>query len=710
MLSLGGSSNAEYWASNATYRTENDQLILISRNVNGGFTVTTQSGQIIKFGHITGTRAYRGGDYNGVTKAWLMESVEDAYGNKYTINYTHYTADGGYMPSSMTFPTMGTATGSVVFGYTDRLGSRSWGYERGQRYDRGKKIMNEITTYSGTVPVKHYEISYENSPATGRDRIDWIEECGYNNQGVKDNCAVKLDMEWGDGDRGFTTGADFHASQADPFRYMDLDGSGNYVRETDENVYGTIVTRRGIAVLKKQANSTASTGLVVEYKLGNYPDYTITSIVQKSSGTGENLVLADKVIFADFNNDGLTDVIAGEKIWIQDQADVLHFTSSDNNIYEGTAGWAEVAVLDLNNDGMPDLLRTIPDPANLGDNKVQVYLQFTDTHRFQNTGVDYPVSDTRSVALEENRWTSGSMFRLLGDFNGDGQKDIAYHRKETGETEGEWKVLINKGDGYFDNEFTLATTLTSGSRANQNQQGYAFDYNRDGLSDLIIKKAGEDCEWRVVVSSYVDGVFDFVELEGEQPFNGDLGGVCEEKAVPELSIFRGDQNNDGYQDLMGGYPQRYYAGKPGKPDLLTSVENGFGDGTVVEFYYSSLKPSNYFSNRDSPYPLVPASRSKHVVTEMRTTNGVMSYGYMGENITEYSYENFNQDVTGRYYSGFKKITQTDTAAKIATTTVTEQEGWAQGHPISVVVKRKCNCSVDEDKRVSRVSSKYNTLF
>ena len=229
----------------------------------------------------------------------------------------------------------------------------------------------------------------------------------------------------------------------------------------------------------------------------------------------------------DFNGDGKDDL----------------FTSDSNNLYVALSNGdgsfktvttalsasavaanlqTQAAIADLNGDGKLD--------AVLG---AQASVEVSKGHgdgSFDTSGLKLAIPQESGVAVQ------GSIAVAVGDFDGDGHKDIALLAMPAFNTQGYAGMLFvyyGKGDGAF----SAAVPVASLNKGYANL--YAADLNKNGLNDLVLKASGS-------VNGSAIGI---VHSLGGQKF-GPVVNYYAGTGLADLAIV--DLNGDGFPDLVFG--------------------------------------------------------------------------------------------------------------------------------------------------------------
>lgn len=707
----GSVDDDSYWATGAVYKTEIDNFSKIKAygsSFNGGhsyFKVLTKDGRTLTYGGQDSSQNSRipaAGQSAGAISVWALDKVEDAYNNNYTISYDVNAADGDYRPLRINF----APEGAVVFTYHDRLGQVPSGYDMGYQFQH-KKILDKVTTYIGVTsptnpesgtPVKKYDIEYQLSPDTQRERVRTISECGYVNGSWK--CAKPLTFDWQTGEFGVNqTGVNVTHCNGLPIteaiqQVADIDGDGyndiifvsgtisagsaqgcfdppgvpwkgsgfpaGYTTDSSQ----LIMTSTGYGIISHISSPIAGTNSYNRAVGITYStDWTTHTTVFKLI-VGPTQGSISPIVVTDFNNDGLGDFTYLNQEYTQIAGSVPNFTSTAKTVD------AYTMFVDLDGDGLKDSLVSNP---NLTTGKVMAASGFS-TWNF-NFEVSSPEPQVYTNGMGPTLHFQGSQTRILADINGDGLQDFVYHREDSSNN-GIWYYRLNKQTGSADNENSsgVVAALPNQIYKPHNFYGYNYDYDKDGRDDLItiVPSGSQVCQLRILLArDNSSGGIAFQEATA----NGSLiiftppgdNIPCAPHYQPAFAnIFAGDLNNDGVVDMY--YSGKVYFGKPKQPDLLVKVTDGFNAEVALE--YSTLtgdlnngKPL-YTPDSVAPvFPQVPASRNMQVVKKLSVSNGLNGYSDRF-----YNYAGAKTDVQGRGFLGFANIQTTDVATGITTST------------------------------------------
>lgn len=213
-------------------------------------------------------------------------------------------------------------------------------------------------------------------------------------------------------------------------------------------------------------------------------DGTYTVVFANSNGiSGYNLdQLADKVISFDYNHDGYDDLLCyrpGSKAaWLLKSNGNGTFSvvfASSNGIagYNLDASTDKVITLDYNNDGYDDLLCYRP------GSKAAWLLKSNGNGTFTVI-----FSNGNGIAGYNLDQTSDQIISL--DYNGDGYDDLLCYRPGS---KAAW-LLKGNGNGAYTAVISSSNGLVGFNLDAASDKIIALDYNKDGLSDIILFRPG----------------------------------------------------------------------------------------------------------------------------------------------------------------------------------------------------------------------------
>ena len=243
-----------------------------------------------------------------------------------------------------------------------------------------------------------------------------------------------------------------------------------------------------------------------------------------------------------------------------------------------------------------------------------------------NGVLSYTTSDNTLSA--PTLWLSGSgpsgptynaSYQFTGDFNGDGKTDYMYNY-------GGWYVALSNGSGFNAPTQWLSNSGPSGPTYNIGYQ-YVGDFNGDGKTDYMYNYGG----WYVALSngSGFNAPTQWLSNSGPSGQTYSIGYQ-----------YMGDFNGDGKTDYLYSYGDWYVAESHEQADLLSSVSNGIGGITTIEY-----KPSTEYVNTLLPFPVQ--------VVQSITTNDNNSI----TSVTQYSYADGYYDIAERDFRGFGYVKQ-----------------------------------------------------
>lgn len=548
--------------------------------------------------------------------AWGSGPTGPSLGREWNIAEVQYTGRAGQ-----------SSANKVVFSYTDRVDDRSEAYHEGSK-NISVRLLDRIRTYvnspnptalgpaANAVMVKVLKLGYQLGPRTRRNLVTSVKECA---DAAEQKCMPATSFTYAAGqDQSYQVNAGFRNS--------------------------------GMATLPMHSTSA---------NLG--------------------------ILLGDFNGDGRTDIIrwsdapSGNEHWLSNGdgtftqvpngSGAAQFNITDQNLFKSDGCYSS-AVIDMNADGVPDILRynAASNPAgvtcaSLGVNYIYFArgdgsfnrVQFTSAALSKVQSVKTRRCGTANCLIEPLwliRWTAGSTFYLL-DVNSDGRPDIVTTtlpaQADYDETSGPpadacasttcTRVFRNNGDGTFTE---IPTNVANRSLYSRPAVGYEItrytktvDVNGDGLLDLVgmeRRYSNSAYGWR----SRGDGNFDAFNASNAEcisplDFNGDQRADCLGSTVYYSDGTLVLQQTATFN--LGGPGQEVFSTAiPSPLGTVTGDFNGDGRHDILRWKDDPAQNAIYLSNGDGSF--APASASFNLTTAdwaLQHSNG--SYGFVVADFT-----------------------------------------------------------------------------
>jgi hypothetical protein len=723
-----------YGVAGSEYRTELDSFskIVASGTAGNGvasFKVQTKAGLTMEYGNTADSRIEAQG--KTTVRVWALNKVSDVKTNYLTVSYYKSADSSVYAPLTVGYD------GNVVnIEYETTRADRIQGYMAGSLVQVDRRISHIKTYAKGSSDlVFDYKIGYTGGATVQRSVIANISRCERNG-----NCLSGLALTIGNtATVGFTSSSAHLANLSDSafvhgvgdagLRVVDLNGDGL----PDLLHLGYFVNGEFGGGLIRRAFINTGTGFVRnDAYVNGVSDSAFTHTYSRDAGL--------RVV--DLNGDGLPDLLhlgyfvngewggaALKRAFINTGSGFVQDNTWTANLSDSAfvhgGGDGGLRVVDLNGDGLPDLL-------HLGYFVNGEFGGGLIRRAFINTGTGFVRNDAYVSGVSDSAFThtySRDAGLRVVDLNGDGLPDLLHLGYFVN---GEWggaalrRAFINTGSGFVQDNTWIANMSDSAFVHGGWDAGLqVVDLNGDGLPDLLhlgyfvngefggglIRRAFINTGTIFVRNdAYVSGASDsafthtnsrdaglrVVDLNGDGLpdllhlgyfVNGEWGGGALKRAFINTgsgfvqdntwtaslsdSAFahsgRGsgleivDLNGDGVSDLlMLGY---FLSGEFGGGAVMRSyLNNGMADyrlkgvqqaGAGTDINYQPLTKKSIYTKDAAPnaavYPKLDLQYSMYVVGEVKTSNGVG-----GMNAVQYSYGGLKAELgTGRGMLGFR---------------------------------------------------------
>ena len=584
-----------YLADGSTYSTEQDSFAQITKQSDSVFKVRTKSGRI-------NTYEQQGGQ----NTTWQLIREEDTFGNNIIYKYEVHGINE-WLLDEITYTGTGGSLGTrhIRLNYDDRIKAYSTKYLFNEKTESTQRLEYiTITTPAGL--HRTYDFKYVDDNAEGLLLLEKVLETAGNNTVPR----TLIETTW-QGDQLYrmirpdVDGIDMiEPLTVTPEMLESISENESFASENPNGTEGEALTIARLDI-GADINGDGSKELIAN---GD------TLLFYKTSGqlkgylglTGRNLSLINGKAHADYNNDGITDLILYPKegaiaddgtitvasyyqigLW-KGTAFVAGTTNADNlfDFYStgvpkfdvtenGMSANSDMRTADFNNDGLADLLYTRLENDGACGSSDQIC--FYNIYFRYNLGIDTNdcITDGSSdicrykprfgseieiTTLFFNHFRSSlSPTFVVKDFNQDGFADIVINDDKGGLALVYFYNLANNLEN-----FTEKTAQDLGlTEENINHSLFTYslytDLNADGLEDQIyIGNNGDNAphpgQWRYRLNT---GKFDNTGklFANDTPLN--INGVAiackDNRCTPRdaaANLFLSDINSDGINDLL----------------------------------------------------------------------------------------------------------------------------------------------------------------
>jgi RHS repeat-associated protein len=704
-----------YGANLSQYRTEIDSFAEIIAHGSAGngpqwFEVHTKAGQVLQFGNSTSSRVLTVSAANGAVgptaRTWLVNQISDTRANYLSVTYTNDTTNGQAYPTEIDYTGNANASpalspyNSVKFSYETRPDIVPT-YQAGALMQL-TVLLTDIKTYVGSSMVFDYKLGYKLAASGAyHDELQTVTQ--YDSAG-HNLPAVTIGWQGGVGLPSMTTinynaGSVGNFGPSPGFTSMQMSAGlfpGDFNGDGITDVVGPWNSScSGVAIWLGSGggNFTTTPALSDTYYTDIYGDQATQTPACFTSTSTSGIIYAAM----DIAGDGFSDVFTYQAIinvgliilYHNNRAQGLIETDPTGTPYNGAYPLGTFG--DFNGDGMPDYFF-----LSAGGNTYNGYVQpTTDTGQFyigsgageftagstitfgtsneilssavyaadfdgdgcsdlltQGPGAaiifsPYCNSAVPSVAIPNWMTLGFEPFTqiVLGDFNGDGKTDVlevvgiaSYPNTYTC---GAAALYLSTGTGLVQSSFTVPSDWCK-------YQIVTGDFNGDGKTDIALVPPG--------ISPEVYGAGTPVSIW----LSTGTGFVEATTISNSASVQAGtaaDWGSDGAADLwlaQSSSDPLYHFNYV--PELVTSVNNGVGSTTTVQYNPLNTNGTFYTKGTTETYPTQDVDGPIYVVSSVTRSNGIG-----GTQTTTYSYAGAEKDLSGRGFLGFTQITQSTPA-------------------------------------------------
>ncbi len=636
VMDASGQASGSY----VEYKTINDSYSRIRAygyadgvNASSGpawFRVWTKSGQILDYGNAPSslpasnaliTAAYVGTMVHA-PQYWAISHVADVYGNGMDFAYTQSNTQWGSVVASgqlghewniseIQFGCDSAVCSKVLFTYDQKSASKP--QDAAEQSYLGLKTLNinrlrSIKTYvsvpatlglgggvnANAVPVKTYNLNFDNSSVTKRSRLANFQECA--GDGSTGQCLPASQFTYSNGDDlNFTPNTNFNLAGV------------KFLSNSSDQTYNVLVAdfngdgRDDILLYSNTSDGnklffSTGTGAFQQVPNGTGAGQFNLSTMLMSSADGCNAV---KV--GDFNNDGIADVfvyvgatkpdgtacntapvgtstiyfgngdgsfraqpVSGFTPLIASTSTLPITTNPDGSVTEHLGSMQNFMFMDLNGDGIPDVITTTLPRYDVTNNVAasDPCASAVCTHAYLGDGTgkfsEIPTNLAHyAINVNEGQGWFFASTPTLADINGDGLQDI-HGGILNYPIQGVQELLtsaISRGDGNFDiGKFDCVG-------------GFLIDYNGSGQPSCLM--AGSPNTLWANNAAGLEQVTNF-DLTSQTLFKPS-GSLLLGNVTTSVSSFPIDFNGDGRESLMRT-----------ADDFSNAVFMSNGDGTFTE--------------------------------------------------------------------------------------------------------------------------------
>ncbi|MFA6304130.1 MAG: SpvB/TcaC N-terminal domain-containing protein [Patescibacteria group bacterium] len=689
-ISLGGQSAdlIEVDANNHLFapKEENSYLKIQYLTDTSSWLVIDTNGIKYYFGQSSESRQDNPADQTKIFK-WQLDKVQDTNDNFYRLEHTK--VDGAIYPSKIIYTGNGGSDGvmEVLFNLEERGEDISTSYQTQFLVTTNRRLNNIEIKVQNETKLK-YQLAYVVGQNGRTSLLRSIIKKGYDGQGE-------------------------HVLPATTFNYSTKQTGWDDVTEEWQDLPALNTNPQ---LVDLNGDSWVDIGGAMHDGRGTWSPQGWRNIPSMT-------------FVGDINGDKLPDIVAphAENDHRVDAPRVAYLNNGVNG-FNYSAEWSAavpevigqknitpaIALVDINGDGLADIIYGV---SYQGNNVVErIYLNnghgwaggygtFPAALAYHYNGNDYPPTP----------WYSGLGTQIV-DINGDGLVDVTYDRN----------VYLNLGSGFEQQpNQTWQLPALRNDFPNRFEESYRLggtrftDLNGDGLVDITVavtKWINERGVWQDYFASWLNTGSGWQENNNwNQPMillsigaNGPTG----DEGVRMMDI-NNDNNIDivkSHVDERNNFERQVYLGTSTKANQLTTITNGYGGQTGLEY-----QPSGKYFTEDNNF------KNPHLPLNLETVKTITTTdGQNNEIVTSYDYQDGAVyadpvDYTLNQFVGFGIVTST-TGNQVSKTYYHQGsgiDGYANGEYEDTIYKkgrayREEVYQKDQDNNLTLQSAKVST--
>lgn len=390
-----------------------------------------------------------------------------------------------------------------------------------------------------------------------------------------------------------------------------------------------------------------------------YSNIAIGKPVTESEFTFSLNSRPEKIFNADYNNDGLCDIIilynGGYKIYFNNGGNNLSAIFTESNSLTGTSlkDFWRISQGDFNGDGLMDFVY-YPGTGQLSI----VFNNGDGTFSEPSTLSNLDICDRTDSKKDDDKFTI-----ITEDFDGDGRTDVMTCTAD----------FEKKGAWYEKKYYRYRSTKINWFYSTGNGLKLVNSYS---------KNREDDCYQRNLFTGDFDGD-GMIEVAN---YGSPLNSTSTTFSDNQINIYKLTTGTAG----LG----KVYA-----------ISDGMAGNTKINYEYIT-RPSIYTKNAANNYPVNVYSMPLSVVSNITTENGSL-----GSQRVQFSYENLKIHVNGRGMLGFSSMTRNNTTLGEKQTTIVSEMNdtyWTPKQVVSNYTVGGKNSTVVTTSRSEKVGNNYFT--